>query len=75
MSFPINYDFDHITNRLSSVKATINNTEYTLKDYTYTVWGAVDTVKDYYDFKNSGTSKYITLDYSYAVDELIIKMS
>lgn len=51
--------------RLTSVKANINNQEYTLKDYTYTDWGAVNTVKDYYDFKNSGISKYITLDYSY----------
>ena len=39
--------------------------EYLLKEYTYTDWGAVETVKDYYDFKTSGNSKYILLTYGY----------
>ncbi len=59
----INYTYSG--ERLTSVSAVINNVEYILKEYTYTDWGAVDTVQDYYDFKTSGTSKYILLNYGY----------
>ena len=59
----INYTYSG--ERLTSVSAVINNVEYLLKEYTYTDWGAVETVKDYYDFKTSGTSKYILLTYGY----------
>lgn len=51
--------------RLSEVKVRVGNTRYTVKEYTYTSWGAVKTVKDYYDFKESGITKYIILDYTY----------
>ena len=59
----INYAYSG--ERLIAVSAVINNVEYLLKEYTYTDWGAVGTVKDYYDFKTSGTSKYILLTYGY----------
>ena len=59
----INYTYSG--ERLTAVSAEIDNTEYLLKEYTYTDWGAVDTVKDYYDFKTSGTSRYILLNYGY----------
>ncbi len=58
-------DYVYSGDRLSQIKVKAGNTGYTVKEYTYTAWGAVKTVKDYYDFKNSGNTKYIILDYTY----------
>ena len=58
-------DYVYSGDRLSQIKVKVGNTGYTVKEYTYTAWGAVKTVKDYYDFKTSGTTKYIILDYTY----------
>ncbi len=59
----INYTYSG--ERATSVSAVIDSAEYLLKEYTYTDWGAVETVKDYYDFRTSGTAKYILLTYGY----------
>ena len=61
-------EYIYSNGRLERVKVRIGNTSYIAKVYTYTPWGAVDTVTDYYDFRNDN-SKYITLSYGY--DDLL----
>ena len=52
-------------NMLTDVSVKIGSNTYLAKAYTYNADGSVQTVKDYYNFRNGDTANYLLLSYSY----------
>ena len=50
---------------LTDVSVKIGSNTYLAKAYTYNKDGSVQTVKDYYNFRNGDTANYLLLSYSY----------
>ena len=59
--------YNYSGSRLTDIRVKIGGSTYLAKAYTYNVDGSVETVKDYYNFRNGDTTSHALLTYGYDV--------